>query len=54
VCLHLSAQHTWPPLYACLSIIYPFCISCHPQLGQLGSVEPGVRGSSLHWGGLLS
>jgi hypothetical protein len=35
VCLHLSTQHTWPQLYACLSsIVCPFCISSRPQLGQ--------------------
>jgi hypothetical protein len=48
MCPHLSAQHTWPQLYACLSIISPFSISHHPQLAQLGSVESGVRKSSLH------
>jgi hypothetical protein len=33
---HLSAQHTWSQLYACLPIICPFCISHCPQLAQLG------------------
>jgi hypothetical protein len=28
----------WPQLYACLSIVCPRCISCHPQLAQLSSV----------------
>jgi hypothetical protein len=31
--LHLSAHHTRPQLYACLSsIICPFCISNHPPV----------------------
>jgi hypothetical protein len=34
VCLHPSTQHTWPQLSECLSsIICPFCISHHRQLG---------------------
>jgi hypothetical protein len=45
--LHQSAQHTWPQLYACLSIPCPFCISHRPQLG---SVVTGVRESSLQVG----
>jgi hypothetical protein len=33
--LQLSAQHTWSQLSACLSsIVCPFCISSHPQLGR--------------------
>jgi hypothetical protein len=35
--LHPITQHTWPQFYACLSsIICPFCMSHHPQVGQLG------------------
>jgi hypothetical protein len=35
MCLHLSTQNTWSQLYACLSsIVCPFCISSHRQLGQ--------------------
>jgi hypothetical protein len=45
VCLHPSTQHIWPQLYACLSVVCPFCISRHPQLGQLGSVVTGARES---------
>jgi hypothetical protein len=46
VCLYPSTQHTWPQLYACLSsMVCPFCISSHPQLGQLGSIVAGVRKS---------
>jgi hypothetical protein len=47
VCLHLSTQHIWPQLSACLSIVCPFCISSHPQLGQKNQ---GVRESSLKAG----
>jgi hypothetical protein len=32
--LHPSTQHTWPQLYACLSIIWPFWVSHCPKLGQ--------------------
>jgi hypothetical protein len=36
VCLHLSAQHTWPQLSVCpSSIVCPFCISSHPQIGAV-------------------
>jgi hypothetical protein len=31
---HLSAQHTWSQLSACLSIVCLFCISHRPQLGS--------------------
>jgi hypothetical protein len=35
VCLHLSTQHTYPQPSAYLfSIVCPFCISSHPQLGR--------------------
>jgi hypothetical protein len=27
--LHLNIQNTWPQLSVCLSILCPFCISCH-------------------------
>jgi hypothetical protein len=51
--LHLSPQHTWPQLYACLSIVCPFCISHSPQLGQLSSLVTEARKSLLqplaHW-----
>jgi hypothetical protein len=33
--LHLSAQHTCPQLSVYLSIICPFCISCHLQLSPI-------------------
>jgi hypothetical protein len=36
VCFHLSAQHTWLQLSVCLSILCPFCISCHHQLSPVG------------------
>jgi hypothetical protein len=33
--LHLRAQHTWPQLYACLSITCSFCISSHPPVSPV-------------------
>jgi hypothetical protein len=42
--LHANTQHTWPHFYAYLSsILCPFCIFCHPQLGQ---VEQSTRNLS--------
>jgi hypothetical protein len=35
VCLHPSAQHTWPQLSVCLSILCLFWISSHPQLAPV-------------------
>jgi hypothetical protein len=46
--LHLSAQQTWPQLYACLSsIICPFSVSSHPQLGQEN--QERKKAHSIEW-----
>jgi hypothetical protein len=45
--LHPSTQHTSAQLYACLSIVCPFCISHCPQLCQLGQEDKGARESSF-------
>jgi hypothetical protein len=41
--LHLSAQHAWPQFYVCLFIVCPLCISCRPQLAQLGQENQGNK-----------
>jgi hypothetical protein len=47
--LHLSTQHTWPQLSVYLSILCPFCISCHSQLGPVRfSSNKGAIKSLLH------